>query len=426
MFGRPLWGIYQKGEWFVARQFALSKLLQSNTFDGRNEQHAFAVIAARISLDPCIEPKSTEFALEAVDSHLRILTGTKIQSGVFTTTTPSEPIVSEAVANLLVKTGDGATGFGNWTSSITTMADPLIQGGFVNKGSKGELYARLMCVLARDRILAEEKSEGPFPYAQPFSASTFMQALFSQAWVDSLATASGPSTRSKGKDEEEKSFRETFKDGLMNFTHFAYTDDSLPPSLGKMQKLLHYLMYSQAALQLCPNQKDWDLLIPIYFGDRDDSFDSSKLSAMVVQVKNSKRENRISTRTISTDFSGTNSQPIIYLLLDLGLEKNSFTYQVEFVENRPIVHCIHAIGHNASTFGCQKSGMGLEAACALLFKHWMPRSALAQAIQEGNFVITSGFGKPEELLDACREPDVEMADAGESSEEEQHGLSGDE
>jgi hypothetical protein len=111
-------------------------------------------------------------------------------------------------------------------------------------------------------------------------------------------------------------------------------------------------MYSQAALQLCPNQKDWDLLIPIYFGNRDEPFDSSKLSAMAVQVKNSKRGNLISTGMASIEFP-TKPLAIIYLLLDLGLKENRVNYQVERVKKKPIiVHCIHAIGYNASTFEC--------------------------------------------------------------------------
>jgi hypothetical protein len=47
MFGRPLWDIYRKVEWLNAREFALYKLFE---FDMQSNQHAFAVIASRISL----------------------------------------------------------------------------------------------------------------------------------------------------------------------------------------------------------------------------------------------------------------------------------------------------------------------------------------------------------------------------------------
>ena len=50
------------------------------------------------------------------------------------------------------------------------------------------------------------------------------------------------------------------------------------------KQLLHGLMYFQSELQLSPNQEVWDLLTPIYFGDRNKPFDKTELSPMVVQV----------------------------------------------------------------------------------------------------------------------------------------------
>jgi len=141
-----------------------------------------------------------------------------------------------------------------------------------------------------------------------------------------------------------------------------------------MQELLHYLMYSQTALQLYPNQKDWDLLIPIYFGNRDGPFDRTELSTIAVQVKNTKQKNHMPPGKESTDLFGMKSPPIIHLLLDLGRKENSVTYRVERVSRKPNVHCIHATGANASTFGCLKSGERLEVACAELFQEIIQRS----------------------------------------------------
>jgi hypothetical protein len=168
MFGRPLWEVYQHKHWRSIREFAHYKLLRGNIFNEDNKQHVFAAVAARICLDPTRDSKeSAKFATDAVDSHLRVLTGTNIRDGVFRTITPSELVVSEAMCDLLVKgntflTND-TTGFGNWEICITKLANSLIYSGFVNKGLKGELYARLMCVLARDKVLTQKKSNKPFP-----------------------------------------------------------------------------------------------------------------------------------------------------------------------------------------------------------------------------------------------------------------------
>ena len=70
--------------------------------------------------------------------------------GRMVTTTPSEPVVAEAIAEVLcLKT---ATTF-NWASSITTLVEILLSRGMIEKGIKGELYTRLLCIIARDIFL---------------------------------------------------------------------------------------------------------------------------------------------------------------------------------------------------------------------------------------------------------------------------------
>jgi hypothetical protein len=51
--------------------------------------------------------------------------------------------------------------------------------GLVDEGLKGELYARLLCILARDFHLMEIKRvNATFPYAEPFSVKDFLRCLF--------------------------------------------------------------------------------------------------------------------------------------------------------------------------------------------------------------------------------------------------------
>lgn len=40
----------------------------------------------------------------------------------------------------------------NWTTSLKTLTEELLQLGLIAKGLKGELYARLVMILARDLI----------------------------------------------------------------------------------------------------------------------------------------------------------------------------------------------------------------------------------------------------------------------------------
>src|SRR5947209_14972404 len=120
-----------------------------------------------------------------------------------------------------------------------------------------------------------------------------MRALFGKASVDSFVVNGGSSMQTRATTINPLSFSEAFKGSLMNFTHFTYTDEPFKANPKKMKQLLHYLMYSQTALQLCPNQIFWDMLISIYFGDRHKRFNRTKLSAVLIQVKNSKCKNLV-------------------------------------------------------------------------------------------------------------------------------------
>src|SRR5205814_574508 len=138
------------------------------------------------------------------------------------TITPSEPIVAEAVADLLCRTEDDRY---SWTNSITTLVDNLLSRGLVEKGIKGELFARLLCVLARDFHLMKVKQRDTlFPYAQPFSVKDFLRSLFSDQWLQNIMeyTPTKPNTR-MWEGSQTARFDKVFDGGYMNFTHFTHT-----------------------------------------------------------------------------------------------------------------------------------------------------------------------------------------------------------
>ena len=81
----------------------------------------------------------------SVDRYLRLVVGFDELQGRTKTITPAEPIAADAAASIL-NTSPNL----NWASCIDTLWRFLLQGGLVEKGTKGELYARLIFVLARD------------------------------------------------------------------------------------------------------------------------------------------------------------------------------------------------------------------------------------------------------------------------------------
>ena len=146
-------------------------------FQTNNKNHVFAAIACQISLSPCTyNIEAVEFAKESVNSHLRMLVAVDSHSGAIETITPSEPIMAEAIAELFSKN------LVLWSELINTLASELFSRGLIEKGLKGELYVRLVCILARDYALRQDIEAAialvEFPWSRPFTVLDFLKALF--------------------------------------------------------------------------------------------------------------------------------------------------------------------------------------------------------------------------------------------------------
>jgi hypothetical protein len=431
MFGRSLWRAYCNVPPSSLRDFALTKLIHNTGYDVENKNHVFAALASRLCLDVCMEEaEAIALAHEAVNSYLRIVisidtsekgkygdgnhlnkmedidgnrqgleeksdlgeqqsnsskgeksvkfnvsqtgrrTGRQTRRSLqrMETVTPSEPIVAEIVADQLCK---GA----NWSSSIHTLAEHLLSKGLVGKGLKGELFARLLCILARDFHLRDLKvPNDSFPYAKPFSVNNFLQTLFGDERFQRIKnfTPLIPVTRKWPPKTTTASFCNVFDNGIMNFSHFTNSDVLLLCTT--MPELLQLLLRQQQALQLTSNEPDFDILLPIYFGDIEEEFDPSRTSAILISVKNRRLASHLPpAKTIHKLFSHTND-PVLAMLMDLGTRgKPAVDVQGEpkileggYVEERYVFN-IHAEGAGVETYGCLQ-GLRLEAASKALLQ----------------------------------------------------------
>jgi hypothetical protein len=70
------------------------------------------------------------------------------RTGISRTATPSEPVLALATMKLLCQGN-------NWTTSIKFLTGELLQQGLVAKCIKGELFSRLVMILARDQIISD-------------------------------------------------------------------------------------------------------------------------------------------------------------------------------------------------------------------------------------------------------------------------------
>jgi hypothetical protein len=373
MFGRPLWQLHNRDPSRL-RKFVLQKVIHGCHYDTSNVNHVFAALASRLCLDICMDGvDAIALAREAVNSHLRIVLSVNCTKNTFArmvTTTPSEPVVAEAVAELLC-TKD------NWRDSIMTLAMNLLGTGLVEKGLKGELFARLLCILARDVCLrrVEQMTDpwpyaeptDPFPYAKPVSVNHFLQSLFGKKWFRTI----GEFRPEKGdirrwQDSETAMLKDVFEKGHVNFTHFTHTSVSL--QYPRMPELLHLLLRQQQALQLSFTEPAFDLLIPVYFGNLDEDFDPAHVTAIVLSIKCRISASKLLLGSELSDMFAYSTNPVLCILMDLGLEKSHIDVAgVPKLPSKPYVFGIHAMGASAKTFRCLKS-FDSEYACEMLLK----------------------------------------------------------
>lgn len=312
------------------------------------------------------------------------------ETGVIDTITPSEPVLARAAMEHLcggeaeddAETEDDAenkdntetedntetstededkTENENWSSSIRTLCKELLEKGLIEKGRKGELYARLLLTLAHDWV----RRVSAKTFAPTFSVSNFLMALYAGDHHDSI-----------------RKIPNRILEARMNFTHFLPAGEKLTAEV--IPELCHDLLRRSAAMQLSWEQVTYDLLIPVYYGSEDEEFDPSKCGVVLVQVKNqmvatTPREIfqedfiKVSPEASNPATLKASSQrkpekfvfnqmanPILFLLFDLGVIRSDRATSplVQVLQSnsglQPDLWGIHSRGHDETVFGCLK------------------------------------------------------------------------
>jgi hypothetical protein len=144
-----------------------------------NENQVFAVLSFRLSLDACLHnSKVIPLIRTAVNSYMRVVISMDEETGIMHTITPSDPILAKAAMDIL------CTGY-NWAISIDTLVRNLLEKGLVEKGLKGELYARLLLILAQDWIrlrrgqVLPDESDG-LNFIKSFTVRDFLKTLYAK------------------------------------------------------------------------------------------------------------------------------------------------------------------------------------------------------------------------------------------------------
>jgi hypothetical protein len=359
IFGRPLWSGYNPGEMNSLAKLKLVGGSHGTPYNPKDVDHVFAALSFRLSLDVCLQnPRTHSLARTAVNSFLRVVVSMDQDTGVLDTITPSEPIVAMAAMEYLCEKS-------NWSDSIRTLTEELLNRGLIEKGLKGELYSRFILILARDWLQIDPSLPESLPQLQAmFTVQQFLESLYDAKYRGLVQLIP----------------REILE-ARMNFNHFVPTNANLTAKV--IPGLLHDLLRRSAALQLAHDQPMYDKLIPIYFGNPDEPFKVSCCGVILVQDKNRERPTTpggIFGETFTGVNPGSASQPIpkvansqdstrdgfvlnemknpiLFLLFDLGIIRKtratSAPVQVSRTSGKkPDIWAIHSRGHDRAVFGC--------------------------------------------------------------------------
>src|SRR5436305_8596357 len=95
-------------------------------------------------------------------------------TGFLHTLTPLEPVLAKAAMEHRCQNE-------NWSNSIQILTEELLDKGLIDRGHKGELYARLMLVLAHDWLREKEPHQNFNPTFKPtFTVQGFLIALYNE------------------------------------------------------------------------------------------------------------------------------------------------------------------------------------------------------------------------------------------------------
>ncbi|KAI9569482.1 hypothetical protein HD554DRAFT_2313539 [Boletus coccyginus] len=271
-FGRPLWATrYNEGDTSVQAdiiEFAASKLLGGIDPWGLASlelPHQLGCLAQRLPIEFLSSSYSSSLAnpqTVQVQSHLRVVIRVVNNLETMITTTPSEPILSEAAYWVM-----------NARQFKPATALKRILGGFsVDRGDRGELLVMLLLTIARDNAVGPPVDFGvPESGLRYCSVRAFLSSLFVEsAWTDAIG-------------DRQPVMEVVLGDGKLYFNHFVKVHEH------KMlnTKYITRLMTRGAAILCANGQKGVDLVIPFTHG----GLTAKDLGVILVQVKNDQTYN---------------------------------------------------------------------------------------------------------------------------------------
>ncbi|KAJ7225302.1 hypothetical protein GGX14DRAFT_638075 [Mycena pura] len=276
-YGRPLWRVYHHRELLG---IAVLKLLCGSelAFDENNlsEAHTFALFTQRICLQLSPSAASQAIEVSAVESHMRLATG--VHAGRLLTACPSEPILALAAAHATRREID----LKNATQSLID----LVFRYRVDRGLEGELYSRLILILARDMAtingLYDENSQALRPVTLRAMLQKLVRSGYAQLDLKLRDTISSPRLSKLGATVSSPLSPPFGSDVHVNYTHFV----ELAAEVAVLDAQWCFEMWCRGAAAQCVfTQPVIDGFIIGYRGKLDEPFDETKFYLIAWQTK---------------------------------------------------------------------------------------------------------------------------------------------
>ncbi|TFK93135.1 hypothetical protein K466DRAFT_538427 [Polyporus arcularius HHB13444] len=308
--------------------FARSKLLCCDKLTGPMTDYPraarTAVIDARIMLSYGAHPSAQQYQMDLVASHVRTVYSIPRDRECIYSGYSSEPVLAEAAARQLALWRELEPQNPDNTRPLIEPAvailQRLLQQDLLARGETGEIgktVGRLLLLLARDN--AARSSSNPKQtthYSRPISVEAFITALFPTDIAERILE-SVPDNQVPGEDT--KTFREVFKDAVLNFTHYAkWEDDSVLSEDGALGCFIRHLA------GICGDRKAIvDAFLPILM-DRQAPLSPDVMSGIFIQFKLRGKAGIRSAYAIDEEAigffggDGKTLQPYITLIMELG------------------------------------------------------------------------------------------------------------
>ena len=295
-------------------EFAMMKLAAQHYGDYTAESF-LAAISVRLMLD--FEPRG----ISAIGSenlmvadHLRVANVIPSHREHIISSTPSEPIVAEAAAQVLRE------------QNMIDLLCGYVKNGLIDRGQRGELAARLLLTLAHDAALEVMNVERrdyqgwiERLFTTPIPLLSFISALFAQPHVGNIMDAV------PDNQPAEPTFKESFKDAYIMFTHFgkaAAADDDRCIS----DKFAFMALTRNMAISCRERTRKGsvDLCIPIHFG-KENRLSRDTTGAIFISIKDKEKgmgfnHTHINVGKMKFFTDETKQRPVINLILQFGVQ----------------------------------------------------------------------------------------------------------